>query len=299
VTRSNTCGTWPDNQPIRLPHAAALNALLAAVSVDFGVGGDWLSLSFMRDKTMFNVFLFCAVIGGTLLVIQTAMTAIGLVDSDLELGEDVALEAGGDFDAGEMDLGDLDAGADMDVAVDFDADAGDLDAETGDSDTHSASHGSSWLFSVLSFRTLVAATTFFGLSGTASVQAGISQAIALMIAIGTGFVALLLVHFMMHTLYRLSHDGTVRVADTKGKHATVYLPIPANRDGSGKVQVRMDDRIMEYEAVSSSDERLKTGTKVLVVDVLGPSLLEVEPEGSPWQRDPLYRASQIVISDNK
>ena len=61
----------------------------------------------------------------------------------------------------------------------------------------------------------------------------------------------------------------------------------------------MDDRIMEYEAVSSSEEKLKTGTKVLVVDVLGPSLLEVEPEGSEWQRDPLYRASQIALTDNQ
>ena len=61
----------------------------------------------------------------------------------------------------------------------------------------------------------------------------------------------------------------------------------------------MDDRIMEYEAVSSSEEKLKTGTKVLVVDVLGPSLLEVEPEGSEWHRDPLYRASQIALTEQQ
>ncbi len=90
----------------------------------------------------------------------------------------------------------------------------------------------------------------------------------------------------------------MRIAEAKGKAATVYLPIPANREGSGKVQVRMDDRIMEYEAVSSCGERLKTGTKVLVVDVLGPSLVEVEPESGKWNRDPLYRATQIAISES-
>jgi hypothetical protein len=40
----------------------------------------------------------------------------------------------------------------------------------------------------------------------------------------------------------------------------------------------MQDRIMEYQAVTSSPEKLATGTKVIVVDVLGPSLVEVEPD---------------------
>jgi membrane protein implicated in regulation of membrane protease activity len=232
---------------------------------------------------MIQVFFFCAVVGGSLLLIQTVLTAFGLADSDLEMAEDIAFEVDGEF------------AADLDVETDVDAAGG--DSSLGDGDSSAESHGSNWLFSVLSFRTLVAATTFFGLSGTASTQAGLSQAIALGIAVGCGIAAMLSVHFMMRTLYRLSHDGTVRVSDAIGKQATVYLPVPANRDGSGKVQVRMDDRIMEYEAVSSHDARMKTGTKVIVVDVLGPSLVEVEPESGEWKRDPLYRASQIVISD--
>jgi hypothetical protein len=63
-----------------------------------------------------------------------------------------------------------------------------------------------------------------------------------------------------------------------GRSGTVYLPVPAGRDGAGKVQITMRDRIMEYEAVTSNPEKLTTGTKVIVVDILGPSLVEVEPD---------------------
>ena len=154
-----------------------------------------------------------------------------------------------------------------------------------------------WLFRMLSFRTLVAATTFFGLSGTASLQAGLTAAVALVVAILMGLCAMVVVHYLMRTLYRLSHDGTVKIGDAVGKPATVYLPIPAARAGAGKVQVCMEDRIMEYQAVSSHDDRLPTGTKVVVVDTVGPAMVEVTPEANQWNRDPLYNASQIALSD--
>jgi len=235
---------------------------------------------------MFEIYLFCATVGGTLLVIQTMLTALGLGESDTEIGDDVSLG---------LDV--VEAGGDLEVTGDADAGGFDLEADT-DAPADSDSHGSLWLFRMLSFRTLVAATTFFGLSGAASLQSGLNATVALVIALVVGICAMVAVHGLMRTLSRLSHDGTVRITDAVGKPATVYLPIPANREGAGRVQVRMDDRIMEYEAVSSNQQRLKTGAKVVVVGILGPATIEVEPEGTAWNRDPLYRASQITLSDH-
>ncbi len=138
---------------------------------------------------MLNVFLFCAVVGGSLLVIQTALTACGLADSDTECAQDAAL----DFDA------DCDAEIDADLDAVGGVEAGEIDSVDSDSDNEN--QGSNWLFSVLSFRTLVAATSFFGLSGTASMQFGLSQALALCIAVSVGFAAMLTVHYLMRTLY--------------------------------------------------------------------------------------------------
>ena len=87
---------------------------------------------------MATVFVVCAAIGGTVVVIQFVLTMIGL---------------GGD--AMDLDIGDVDT----DMDVDFD---GDLDV-SGEID---AGHvGSSWLFGVISFRTVIAALAFFGLAG--------------------------------------------------------------------------------------------------------------------------------------
>ncbi len=87
---------------------------------------------------MIPLFVVCAAIGGTLLLCQLVLTLMGL---------------GGD--AFDLDV-DSDVGADVDMDVDMD-----VDADAGES----GHHGSSWIFGVISFRSVVAALTFFGLAG--------------------------------------------------------------------------------------------------------------------------------------
>ena len=58
--------------------------------------------------------------------------------------------------------------------------------------------------------------------------------------------------------------------------AVVYVPIAANRERAGKVQVKLQDRLVEFEAVTTSEDRLPTGTRVRVVGVVG-NRLDVEP----------------------
>jgi membrane protein implicated in regulation of membrane protease activity len=213
-----------------------------------------------------TAFLGCAVIGGTIFLFQFVLQLIGLGDSDMELAEDVP---------------ELELVGDLDVDVDMDADVGGeggVDTADGDSTVHADGGSGSALLRMLSVRTVTAALMFFGLSGLASLEAGIASVVALMIAIIVGMVALVIVHMIMATLYRLGHDGTVDIQQAVGRCATVYLPVPGGRDGAGKVQVTMRNRIMEYEAVTSNPDKLATGTKVVVVDVLGPSLVEVEPD---------------------
>lgn len=205
---------------------------------------------------MFQFYLFCAVIGSTILVAQLALTIMGLAGSEFEFGDDVP----SDFDMpdGEFAIDGIEVG----------------DAEVGDLDTSSSNSA----FGRLSFRAVVAAMAFFGIAGVASMQSGMTVAPTLALSCLMGFGAMLGVAELMKTMYRLGHDGTVRVEDTIGRSATVYLPVPGNRDGKGRVQVHMDDRIMEYEAVTSGALRLATGASVVVTDVLGPTLLEVDSD---------------------
>lgn len=195
---------------------------------------------------------------------QFGMMMLGMGDSEMELADDVP-------------------DVDFDVDVELDADVGgDLSVDTADGEVGedaSVQGGSAnALLRMLSVRTVTAALTFFGIAGSASLKAGWTSIVALVVAVVVGAIALVIVHAIMTTLYRLGHDGTVDIKQALGQSGTVYLPVPGGRDGAGKVQVTMRDRIMEYEAVTSSPEKLATGTKIIVVDVLGPSLVEVEPD---------------------
>ena len=191
------------------------------------------------------LFLLSAVLGGTVFILQFVLAVVGFGADDIGFADDIP-----------DDIPD--------------------DMPDGVSSDHGG-HGSTWLFGVISFRTVVAALTFFGLAGLASGSGGLSGPLSLLIAIAAGAGAMYGVHYLMQELYRLRHDGTVRIDRTVGHRGTVYIPIPGNHTRMGKIQIRTQGRIMEYAAKTTAPERLKTGTTVEVISVLSPMTLEVEP----------------------
>jgi membrane protein implicated in regulation of membrane protease activity len=86
-----------------------------------------------------------------------------------------------------------------------------------------------------------------------------------------------LVHWLMSLMYRLSEDNTVRINRAVGREGTVYLTVPAGKAGPGKIQLRLQGRMMEYEAVTSAPSNLPAGARVVVVGVGGGHILEVAP----------------------
>jgi membrane protein implicated in regulation of membrane protease activity len=81
----------------------------------------------------------------------------------------------------------------------------------------------------------------------------------------------------MRTFYRLSEDRTVRISHATGLEGTVYLSIPGDKAGAGKIHLNLQGRLMEYEAVTATKAGLPAGARVVVVGARGSSTLEVEP----------------------
>lgn len=220
---------------------------------------------------METVYSICAAVGGTLIVLQFVMTLMGM-------GGDHDVDAGGhDFgghDVGGNDLGQDVGGHDMDVH-----DAGGHDASADhSSEGHQAQghHATNWLFGVISFRTLVAGAAFFGLTGLAMEQAGAEAPLSIVTALAGGGIAIFIVAWVMRSLSQLNVDGTVRIRQALGSTGTVYLPIPGGKVGMGKVHVSVGGRLMEYRAITSFAD-LPSGTKVVVVKVVGSDTVEVSP----------------------
>jgi membrane protein implicated in regulation of membrane protease activity len=219
---------------------------------------------------MSTLFLICALVGGTVMVCQFVMTIAGLGGHGLELS-----------DAGAPDVP-------HDFGHDFGHDLAGHDAHGGDAQDQDSSdqHQSTWLFGMLTLRTLIAAVTFFGVAGKAAESADLSLPNQLLIALVCGVAAMCLVHWLMRVFYRLSEDSTVRINRAVGQEGTVYISIPADKAGAGKITLNLQGRLMEYLAVTSSHASLPTGARVVVVGVAGSSTLEVEPQQEPVAVEP-------------
>ena len=82
-------------------------------------------------------------------------------------------------------------------------------------------------------------------------------------------------YWSMRAVAGLASSGNERISNAVGRRGTVYIPIPAGNAGAGKVQLSMQNRIVEFQAVTDESDRLPTGAKVEVIGVAGSDTLHV------------------------
>jgi hypothetical protein len=150
----------------------------------------------------------------------------------------------------------------------------DVDTDVDTDTDHGGDHGNGFL-GMLSVRAVSAALMLFGLGGLTALSRGADEPVAFLVATGAGVATLYGVALMMQSLARLKHDGTARVERSVGRTGTVYLRVPAAKTGPGKVHLMLQNRTVEYQAVTAGGE-LPTGTPVRVVAVVNSDTVEVE-----------------------
>ncbi len=210
---------------------------------------------------LYYVFLVCFLIGGTLMVCQFVLGILGL-GGQHEFG-------GGDHEIGGAELHDLGG---------HEAGGHDAGGHEAHDQSHPAQHPgpANWLVGVITFRTVVAALTFFGLAGLAASQTTGNPWLVLAVALAIGAGAMFIVAWIMRSLARLNAEGTARIERALGKSGTVYLTVPGNKAGVGKVQLNLQNRTVECQAVTAHPT-LPNGTKVVVTAVIGRDTVEVAP----------------------
>lgn len=130
---------------------------------------------------------------------------------------------------------------------------------------------------LLSVRSISAGIAFFGVVGAGTRLSGWPLLLGLPAAIAAGGVATWVVAYLMRAMRRLEDDGSERIENALGQTATVYLRIPANGEGAGKIHVPMQGRTVEYQAITPGGA-LPSGSLVIVRDIVGPDTLEVVPQ---------------------
>lgn len=93
------------------------------------------------------------------------------------------------------------------------------------------------------------------------------------IIVGTLFVGVFV--FMFRNLRRLEHTARYDLHDAVGQIADVYLRIPAERKGEGKIQTAFGGSVQELPAVTDGDD-IPSGSKVRILAVIGDHTFLVE-----------------------
>ena len=157
-----------------------------------------------------------------------------------------------------------DADSNFDVDVDTSMDGADLSNIDGGANLYT-------------FRNFVNFILGFGWSAILLQESvpNIPLRIVLSVLIGLGLVTAVM--YLFKWLAGMQQSGNINVhKSAAGCEGKVYLTIPAGRSGAGKVQITISGAVREYDAVTESEEPLKTGTSIRVVDAVDSNTLLVE-----------------------
>ncbi len=200
----------------------------------------WSNLGALKQ-----IFYFIAVPATAVLIVQSALAIIGLggseVDMDMDtsdgIGEPVELEFGDGIDAGD-------------------------EAFSGD-------------FKFFTVRGLIAFFAVLGWTG-AAMSGKAPTFLVVVAAFVAGFLAMSLIGYLFFAMTKLQSSGNIRYANCMGKTGEVYMNIPAESGGKGKVFITVQGRLIEAGAVTKQPEPIKSGETIHVVGVMSDHTLIVE-----------------------
>lgn len=153
------------------------------------------------------------------------------------------------------------------LIIGFDADSTEFDGGGHDSFDNE--------FSALSVRSIIAFFAFFGWSGVLALNNHLNVWMAVVLASIAGLAAMFVVAYMIYKFAQLEQSGTLNLYNALDQPGEVYLTIPAEGSGIGKVHLKVDGRIRELDAITQG-EILKTGAQVKVVEIMDGNILKVE-----------------------
>ena len=150
-------------------------------------------------------------------------------------------------------------------------DSTDIDVDFDGADTMDLGGGIS-LFSIKNFVNFIVG---FGWAGVCFGGAIENKWLLTLIAVLVGVAFVLMFFFIKKQTKKLEHNGAFEIADCVGKTVDVYLRIPANKSGKGKVQVSLNGSVHEFDAMTEGDS-IASGQKVEVMSVVDGSTVLVK-----------------------
>lgn len=144
-----------------------------------------------------------------------------------------------------------------DVDFDTDADLGEME---------SPSH-------MLSFRNIINFILGFGWSGVAFYHSIPNHLLLGLLSVAVGLLLVFIFIFISRAFMKLAENNSFDISDTVGKTANVYLRIPGNKAGKGKIQISVKGSVHELDAITTDESLIESGKNVTVKGVEGTSVI--------------------------
>ena len=157
----------------------------------------------------------------------------------------------------------------VDANVDMNADM------NVDTDVNDGSHSGSGVSHFFSVRNLINFLLGVGWGGVCFYNTISTQALLIFVTVACGVIFVLIFFFLVRILMKLSKDNTFQLSETLDKTADVYLFIPENESGKGKIQISVRGSVHELDAFTKG-EKIPTGAKARVIKIIDNQAVEVE-----------------------
>ena len=167
---------------------------------------------------------------------------------------------------------------------------GDIDIHDGDT-LAEISDASLRMFTVRGF---IAFFSVFGWSGLVMLKNQLPVGISIMLAIIFGLFSMAFVAYAFMLFMKLQSNGALNVNNAIGTSGTVYISIPENRKGKGKISALVSGRLTEFDAVTDEDLQISSQKEVTVVAITGENTLVVTSkcqengDESKWESKQLF-----------
>lgn len=121
-------------------------------------------------------------------------------------------------------------------------------------------------FELFTFRNLINFLLGFGWTGVAF-YGKIPDYFLVIFAAVVGILFVAIFFLIIKQILKLQEDNTFNIHNTLGKSGEVYMTIPAQKNGSGKVQVSVNGSVHELEAMTEEDKKIAAGNNVKIVKI--------------------------------
>jgi len=131
-------------------------------------------------------------------------------------------------------------------------------------------------FQLFSLRNLINFLLGFSWAGISFYSTVSNPALLIGFSLLTGALFVYLFFIIIRQLRKLAENNSFNIQNTVGKTAEVYLTIPSNKSGKGKVIISVNGAYHELPAITEGD-RIDTTSLVKIIAIESNSILIVQP----------------------